>query len=54
LLYDNYQDVQKSAALKRFVVWGLSLGQSYSAELGYVPLPSNVASLSRAALDRVR
>ena len=28
LLYDNYQDQQKSAALKRFITWGLSLGQS--------------------------
>ena len=26
LLYDNYPDQQKSAALKRFVTWGLSLG----------------------------
>jgi phosphate transport system substrate-binding protein len=53
LLYNTYDDNQKSAALKRFVSWGLSLGQSYSAELGYVPLPSDVASLSRGSLDRV-
>jgi phosphate transport system substrate-binding protein len=54
LLYERYQDQQKSAALKRFVTWSLSLGQSFSAELGYVPLPAEVASLSRAALEGVR
>ena len=53
LLYEQSRDQQKSAALKRFVLWGLSLGQSYSAELGYVPLPGDVAALSRAALDRI-
>jgi phosphate transport system substrate-binding protein len=53
LLYGQYQDQQKSAALKQFVRWGLSLGQSYSPELGYVALPADVASLSRAALDRI-
>ena len=53
LIYENYQDQKKSAELKRFIVWGLSLGQSYSPELGYVALPSEVASLSRAALERV-
>jgi phosphate transport system substrate-binding protein len=54
LLYGDYTDQHKSAALKQFITWGLSLGQSYSAELGYVPLPAEVASLSRAAVDRIR
>jgi phosphate transport system substrate-binding protein len=53
LLYDRYADQQKSAALKRFVTWGLSSGQSYSAELGYIALPPEVTSLSRAALTRI-
>jgi phosphate transport system substrate-binding protein len=54
LLYERYQDQQKSAALKRFVTWGLSLGQSYSPELGYIALPVDVARLSRAALERIQ
>jgi phosphate transport system substrate-binding protein len=54
LLYQRYDDQQKSAALKQFIRWGLSLGQSYSPELGYVPLPTDIASLSLAALDRIR
>jgi len=53
LLYQRAQDQQKSAALKQFIRWGLSDGQSLSAELGYVPLPPGVAALSRAALDRI-
>jgi phosphate transport system substrate-binding protein len=54
LLYERYPDQQKSAALKRFVTWGLSLGQSYSPELGYIALPPDVVSRSRAALERVQ
>lgn len=53
LLYDRYADQQKSAALKRFVTWGLSSGQSYSTDLGCIALPPEVASLSRAALARI-
>ena len=53
LLYDRYADPQKSAALKRFVTWGLSSGQSYSSDLGYIALPADIASLSRAALAKI-
>lgn len=54
LLYDRYEDQLKLAALKRFVTWGLSSGQSYSVDLGYIPLPPEVASLSRSAVERPR
>ena len=54
LLYERYPDQQKSAALKRFVSWGLSSGQSYGPELGYIALPADVASRSRAALERIQ
>ncbi len=53
LLYQQARDQHKSAALKEFIRWGLSDGQSLSAKLGYVPLPPDVAALSRAALDRI-
>jgi len=39
LLYDQYPDAAKLAALKDFVSWGLGEGQRYSVELGYIPLP---------------
>jgi phosphate transport system substrate-binding protein len=54
LLYEQYPDVAKSAALKEFVRWALESGQSHSRELGYVTLPSEITALSRAAVDRVR
>ncbi len=54
LLYEGYPDQQKSAALKRFVTWGLSSGQSFGPGLGYIALPADVASRSRAALERIQ
>jgi phosphate transport system substrate-binding protein len=53
LLYDRYADPQKSAALKRFVTWGLSSGQAYSSDLGYIALPAEITSPSRAALAAI-
>jgi phosphate transport system substrate-binding protein len=53
LLYERYPDADKAAALKKFVTWGLTTGQSYSRELGYIALPPEVASLSLAAVDRI-
>jgi len=54
LLYDRYADADKAAALKKFVAWGLTTGQRYSRDLGYIALPPDVAARSLAALDRVR
>lgn len=54
LLYGEYSDASKATALKDFIRWGLTSGQTYSADLGYVALPPDVAALSRVALDHVR
>jgi phosphate transport system substrate-binding protein len=53
LLYERYGSGAKAAALKKFIAWGLTDGQAYSRELGYIPLPPEVASLSLIALERV-
>jgi phosphate transport system substrate-binding protein len=53
LLYERYPDADKAAALKKFVAWALTTGQSYSRELGYIALPPEVASLSLAAVERI-
>jgi phosphate transport system substrate-binding protein len=53
LLYERYPDPGKAAALKRFLSWSLTTGQRYSRELGYIPLPAEVASRSLAALDHI-
>lgn len=54
LLHDRYADPQKSAALKGFVNWALIDGQSYSVDQGYIPLPADMATLARAAVDRIQ
>jgi len=53
LLQDRYPDAQRTAVLKKFVAWCLTDGQGLSRELGYIPLPAEVASISLAAVDRV-
>lgn len=53
LLYESYPSPAKASALKKFLTWGLTTGQGYSRELGYIPLPAEVASRSLAALDRI-
>lgn len=53
LLYDRYPDREKVAALRKFVKWGLTEGQAHSHDLGYIPLPQEVATLSLAAVERI-
>ena len=54
LLYDRYPNPQQSTALKGFVNWALIEGQSYSIDMGYIPLPADVVALARAAVNRVQ
>lgn len=54
LLKERNPDAAKSEALKRFVNWGLTDGQSLSSDLGFIRLPADVAGLARAALSRVQ
>jgi phosphate transport system substrate-binding protein len=54
LLKERYADPDKAAAVKRFVAWGLSEGQRYSVDLGYIPLPPDVAGRAKAALTGIR
>ena len=54
LLYKKYSDPAKLKALKEFVTWSLTDGQSFSESLGYVPLPEAVIEKSKAALATVQ
>jgi len=54
LLHSHYADPGKRDALKSFVNWALADGQALSEAEGYIPLPDNVATLARAAVDRVQ
>ncbi len=53
LLYRKYDDPQKGAAVRDFVAWGLSNGQTFSQKLGYLPLPGEVAALGTQALGSI-
>ena len=54
LAYENYNDPNKLQALKDVVNWSLTDGQSYSEELGYIPLPDNVVEKVQAKLDTIQ
>jgi phosphate transport system substrate-binding protein len=54
LLYRQYDDVQKLAALKQFVRWCLTAGQEFNESLGFVRLPPQIIARSMEALDSIR
>ncbi len=53
LLYKKYDNKEALDVLKKFVTYGLSDGQKFAGELGYIPLPKEVAAKSEAALKSV-
>jgi phosphate transport system substrate-binding protein len=53
LCYKKYDDPNISKTLKSVIEFGLTQGQSYSAELGYVPLPPNVVTTVQKALGEI-
>lgn len=53
ILYGRYPEARQGEALKAFVQYGLTDGQSHALDLGYVPLPAIVANLSLSSLKTV-
>jgi phosphate transport system substrate-binding protein len=53
LLYKKYPDPKKSAALKNWVRWGLTTGQTIAPGLGYLRLPAEKAELAAHSLDAI-
>lgn len=53
LLYKKYGDPQKAAAVKNFVTWGLTVGQTIAPGLGYLALPAEKAQVATQALDAI-
>jgi phosphate transport system substrate-binding protein len=50
-IYSRYADQAKAMALREFAGWSLSdRGQDYGAQLGYLPLSSDVLGIGRQAL----
>jgi phosphate transport system substrate-binding protein len=51
LVYAQYADQAKATVLREFASWSLSdRGQDYGAQLGYLPLSSDVLGIGRQAL----
>jgi phosphate transport system substrate-binding protein len=53
LLYRKYQNSKTADALKSVIKYGLTQGQSFSADLGYIPLPGSVVDADMKALDQI-
>jgi len=53
ILYKKYDNKEKLDALKGLVDYSLTDGQKESEALGYVPLPPEVASKAKAAVDNL-
>ena len=54
LLYKEYADPHKAAAVKELLKWCLTDGQQSSAELGYIRLAPNVVTAAVKAVDSVK
>jgi phosphate transport system substrate-binding protein len=54
LLYKEYPDQQKLAALKQYLRWCLVDGQEFNEALGFVRLPPSVVSRVMVAVDAIR
>jgi len=53
LLNKKYWDPKRGPALKEWIGWGLTTGQTFAARLGYLPLPTEIAILAEQSLDSV-
>lgn len=54
MLYQKYDDPQKTAALKQYVTWCLTVGQEFSESLGYVRLPPKVVAEAVDAIGHIQ
>jgi len=53
LAYKKYADPKIKDALKGVIQYGLTDGQKFSEELGYIPLPANVVTAVTKALEQI-
>ncbi len=53
LAYQQYEDSQKAQVLKDVMQWGLTEGQKFGPELGYVRLPEAIVKIAIAMLDKI-
>ena len=53
LCHKKYKDPKTAATLKSVIQYGLTQGQSFSVDLGYIPLPANVVDAVSKALEQI-
>ena len=54
LLYARYAELEKAAALKDALTWGLTDGQPIAEEMGYIPLPENITTKATQAVTSIQ
>jgi phosphate transport system substrate-binding protein len=54
LFYQDPADKAQARVMNEFVKWALTDGQRFATELGYAPLPQNVAAKALAALATIK
>ncbi|MGB8352808.1 MAG: phosphate ABC transporter substrate-binding protein PstS [Chthoniobacteraceae bacterium] len=54
LLYGKYDDAKTASTLKDIVKYGVTDGQKFADELGYIPLPDKVVKLVEDKLSKVQ
>jgi phosphate transport system substrate-binding protein len=54
LLYKQYDDQHKTAALKQYLKWCLKEGQTFNEALGYIRLAPQVIARTMTAVDSIR
>src|SRR5215813_6097386 len=54
LLYKQYNNQHKAAALKQYIKWCLTEGQTFNEALGYIRLAPQVIARTMAAVDSIR
>ena len=54
LFYEDPPDTEKSRVMVDFTRWAITEGQKFAGELGYAPLPRNVAEMELKALEQIR
>ncbi|MCU0548861.1 MAG: phosphate ABC transporter substrate-binding protein PstS [Leptolyngbya sp. Prado105] len=54
LLYENPKDPVKAKTFNEFMKWAYGDGRAFATELGYIPLPDDIATKAAAVLDTVK
>ena len=54
LLYEQPKDAAKAKEMAEFLRWSVKDGKQYATELGYIPLPDELATKVSATLDKIK